>query len=70
MNSATGRVEWPIVIITSGTDDLRRFIPNIRCSSHDSSRVWDAHSGFQLRGAKEQGERTISGEGPGYGGGM
>ena len=70
MNSATGRVEWPIVIITSGTDDLRRFIPNIRCSSHDSSKVWDAHSGFQLCGAKEQGDENHKWRETGNGGGM
>ena len=39
MNSATGRVECPIVIITSGTDDFMCFITKIRYNKHDFSKV-------------------------------
>jgi hypothetical protein len=48
MNSATGRVECPIVIITSGTDDFMCFITKVRYSNHDSSEVGGHIQAFKV----------------------
>jgi hypothetical protein len=57
MNSATGRVECPIVIITSGTDDFMCFITKVRYNKHDYSEGRVHMQNFKVS-AKQPGEEN------------